>query len=152
MHMRYPGLEKRITVCDIAGTLVEGLRRDLCMAPDRSLPPDACALMQRIEQRPTDASSTLAREHGHPADLAIPLQIDAARSDRASGSIQRQHMDALGITRIHLDLGGHLLLLDEHGESNGSDRIEIALEIRNVDSLEHDRSTQREKKSRNSPR
>jgi hypothetical protein len=64
-----------------------------------------------------DPGATPSREHGHPADLAAGRDVDAAGADRRIVGDGKEVV-AVHVALIHLEIGGHALLLDEYGEAH----------------------------------
>ncbi len=73
------------------------------------------SLHERVQERATNALAAPLREHRHAADMAV--RQEPARADRAL-AVESQRMQAFRIHRVHFELGGNPLLLDENGEAD----------------------------------
>lgn len=113
--MRYPSLFVDRTVRREPVRAVKAERMHLGGQQHFPVAALACGLHKAPQERPADASAAPRLHHRHAADVAV--------GEKATGAdglvlMKSQSMKALRVHLIHLQLGGHALLLDEYGEAD----------------------------------
>ncbi len=81
-----------------------------------------------LHERRADTRAAVGCEHGDTPNLAGKREVDAARADSFCVG-DREHVHALRVALVHLEVGGDALLIHEYGEADATDRGMIRGEI-----------------------
>jgi hypothetical protein len=107
---------------------IERRRQNLRVTPRAGQPGVFGHRMQSVHQRAPGAEAAAARHHGEPPHLPGFLQIDSAGTYR-DAVVEREDVHTRSVAVIEFDIGGHVLLIDEHRKPHAADGLIVYLEV-----------------------